>query len=240
MGMSIREKARIAWEDTREVVVIGTSGAHYRGRVMDRTEKGFTLDREMGTCPFSYSGIKNIRFVDEGEEDSTTGTRTVCKETLDFLRGQVKWNADERHIKTKYVYNLIDDLEKALASNKVRMNWPFLEECVQDGANREMDEEDKPSPPEPEAERWEVVCSKGHYRIESTLGKRIALSDCIPLETAIAMAGAVQMRDALRVVTVKSNFQRITKGGHDADRISVEFNPDQWRVITDALEKAGG
>lgn len=73
--------------------------------------------------------------------------RTVCKETLDFLRGQIKWNKSDlgehgEYIKTEYVYNLIDDMEKAMSSNQVRFNWPFVEETTQDGANGEMDESD--------------------------------------------------------------------------------------------------
>lgn len=73
--------------------------------------------------------------------------RTVSKETLDFLRGQIAWNKEKQgergeYIRTKYVYNLIDDMEKAMSSNKVRMNWPFAEESVQEGANTEMDEDE--------------------------------------------------------------------------------------------------
>lgn len=59
-------------------------------------------------------------------------------------------------------------------------------------------------------------------------------------QQTILAAAAPEMRDALEMVSRKGKFSRITVGGCVADRISVEFNPDGWRIITDALEKADG
>lgn len=115
MEMSIRKKARIAWEDSREVEVRYKSGTVLQGFVRELSAERFEIQyrNESGPSTPEYDCINSIRFVDEGE-GATTHTRTVYKETLDFLRGQVAWNAEGKRIKTEYVYNLIDDLEKAL------------------------------------------------------------------------------------------------------------------------------
>lgn len=64
---------------------------------------------------------------------------------------------------------MIDDMQKAMSSNRVRMNWPFAEESVQDGANREMDEEDTKSecdsPDSPTVTDLKAACSGG-YRVK--------------------------------------------------------------------------
>lgn len=46
--------------------------------------------------------------------------------------------------------------------------------------------------------------------------------------------------NALKIVGKSSTFARTDPGTtRVSDRIYIEFNPDQWRMITDALEKAG-
>lgn len=99
-------------------------------------------------------------------------------------------------------------------------------------------EDPKPSPPEPEM--WErgtginggfTVCdAKGYVRAKADRGK--------PSQITL-MAAAPQMRDALRMVRDKSYRKQSQRGGQITDRIIVELNPDQWRIIDVALEKAG-
>ena len=138
--------------------------------------------------------------------------RTVCSETLAFLRGQITHNAEEDIIRTKYVYNLIDDLEVALSSNKCVFNWPFSEECVQESANDEMDAEDDEvdSRSYPESyfcddvdvseQRWHVMDDNdGNPSIYSTDGRklRISFGDGITKEQIDVIAAAPEMLSLL-------------------------------------------
>ena len=154
------------------------------------------------------------------------GGRTVCKETLEFLRDQIDWNADGDIIKTEYVYNLLDDMEKAMSSNKVRMNWPFLEESTQDGANREMDEEDvkaeKP-PPDVAKEQWEY--QDGPHQDEGFDGHILDISKTdadgrtlamitawTPSEKGRIMASALEM-----LVVLEKAASQVDHGGGSID-----------------------
>lgn len=196
----------------------------------------------------TYQSVVSVAPV-EPDVEKPDGMRTVCEETLTFLKGQIDWNSEDlgslgEYIKTEYVYNLIDDLEKALTSNKVRMNWPFLEESTQDGANREMDEEDaRTAGEEPDdiaKERWEqddditegeVIC---HGR--TLLFQLMGASDA-QMNVAVA---APQMFDALETLEKISTFSRMQTWTVNSDTITVKFNPDGWRIITDAIAKARG
>lgn len=250
--------------------------------------------------------------------DKIKENRIVCKETLDFLRGQIDWNKHDmgemgEFIRTKYVYNLIDDMEKAMTSNWVRMNWPFAEESTQDGANIEMDAEDAPDegdegleypeydpnsddscvekrrvgnlrwrvgqleayihqlesgmdedsvrdarkksvretdslvdPHDVAEERWEVV-NKGKERfiqnIYDDLDVTIAsvADSCIGRSDQVdAMVAAPQLLEALEIVERSSILSRIQRGTVSSDTIKCEMNPDEWRILTDAIKKARG
>lgn len=90
-------------------------------------------------------------------------------------------------------------------------------------------------------ERWYVIHGdKCDYRMESTKGNYIMLADCIPLEVAKQMAAALELRDALKMVVRRSTLSRVRRGTRDSDTITATFNPDQWRIVTDALKKSAG
>lgn len=100
---------------------------------------------------------------------------------------------------------------------------------------------DEPLADDIESEVWEACKSKnGYYVIEDADGLELVCRTTATPEQMVRMAAAPEMRYALEMVTVKSRFSRITVGGCVVDRISVEFNPDQWRIITSALKKADG
>lgn len=100
---------------------------------------------------------------------------------------------------------------------------------------------DEPPADDVASEVWEACKSKnGYYVIEDADGLELVCRTTATPEQMARMAAAPEMRDALEMVSRKSRFSRITVGGCVVDRISVEFNPDQWRIITSALKKADG
>lgn len=83
---------------------------------------------------------------------------------------------------------------------------------------------------EPQASHIEIVC--------------LADIDCPKRAASVSryVDAVVAVPDTLRALVMvrdRSSFTRFQSGARNADVITVEFNPDQWRVITDALDKAG-
>ena len=87
-------------------------------------------------------------------------------------------------------------------------------------------------------QRW-VVGEDGRAgtHIYDAEGNCIAwvMRDC---RFAKVMAAAPEMLDALKLVERRGVLSRVQRNTRNCDIITATFNPDQWRVVTDALGKA--
>lgn len=194
--MNIKQQLEHA-EKYEYPVRVTFKGCVRKGSIVKTEQASFIMSVCSGAW-HNFSAVVSVGPLEPGVE-KPDGMRTVCKETLAFLKQQINWNKEDmgsfgEYIKTEYVYNLIDDLEKALTSNRVRMNWPFLEESAQDGANREMDEEDaKTEKPSILEQEWHiegnaVKDSEGDY-IVNVCGSKwyIAIAACPDAYRALRM-----------------------------------------------------
>lgn len=168
---------------------------------------------------------KDIRFVDEGEE----AVSKCAKHIIRTANTNGQWVSILYDKNTRSISGSLHEVRLnsvKIGPNRVHIHYADIDEAYA------FDPAGSTSPPE--AGRWEVIHrEKGHYRLESTQGKRIALSDAIPLETAKAMAGALQMRDALRAI--QNEY-----ASNDEKTKSNVLSQDVWRLIMAALNKAGG
>jgi len=82
------------------------------------------------------------------------------------------------------------------------------------------------------AEKWWY--DRGYESVCELDGEPVCFND-FKLEIA-ALPDALR---ALMRVRDRSVLSRIQSGTRDCDIITMEFNPDEYRVITDALDKAG-
>lgn len=236
---TIKEKAMRAWLRDLDLVVDVIADNSLIGKIQQvptSNNTGISVVDSHGESSFVLlKDIADIHFVGEGEDDSIVeklGHALVHRYPVKVtfrphpLVSETKTHTGE----VDQIHRCVDDADSYVEFTD---DAP-LQVTLQSIRHVEI-VYDKPSPPEPE--RWEVIHGeKGYYRLESTHGRRIALSDGIPLETAKAMAGATQMWDALKMVRGAALIQSI----HDPHAHYCGFSEDQWRVITDALEKAGG
>lgn len=215
--MTIKEKARIAFEQDREVTVY------------------FNADEELSGLIISYASYESDQITLRYKSPYVKHIPLQAVTDICFV-GEV---GDAKAEKPESVYEYIGRrLAHLRSAVEIRNIISQAQEKFGD-----VDNIAQPDPPADDvaSEVWEVIHGeKGHYRLESTWNKRIALSDGIPIETAKTMAAANEMRDALEMVIKRSRLTRVMRNTRQSDTITVEFNPDGWRIITDAVNKADG
>lgn len=221
--MTIKEKARIAFERDLEVIVIEKGCISHEGHIVayhtgsagveihyPSDDVGETYEEKR----IWYKDITEIRFVGEGVDPFGGQCHVVygCNER----QGAGRWCSNE--------------------ACQHRMIWKNIAERTAATEKPEPSDEDIAKP------QWMSVKHRrddGDYELVISDGIMIKArqAQATPAEMDL-MAAAPGLADALRMVVRESTFSRIQNGTHDSDTITVKFNPDGWRIIMEALNKA--
>lgn len=199
--MTIKEKARVAWERDLEVEITA-HGHKYRGRIECYHGDGLTLRIVVPRERFSYDDITDIRFVDEPCNDVQATLYVLLY--LKDLRTKREWSEESQ----KWFDNTIAEMERKLTAEcaseeealrqiierqKGMMDLLYAENAE---LKRSLGEPEQANPVDIASQRW--AYNKCYSEITDRNGRGLVERRDATHEQIELMAAAPELADMLR------------------------------------------